>query len=359
MTTRSIFQKVCPSCMASVTLDLCQCSCGYQFDHDDTDADLSSEEIRLKAEQLYESYLTARAEQAASAAKAAQAAFAADPSDPDKSERVADTIGEAQTAAAALNAQHARIAEMKKTMQPAAAPQKSATAITSPKRRAAPRKSAAVESARFMRKTTTVAEISDTARANRIAKAKIVVQAVEKNPPATVAAPVLKKPEVAQPIQAAAPNPAFRQVQAAKAEKNPPATVAAPVLKKPEVAQPLQAAAPNPAFRQVQAAKAEKIVRTVRDIKSPLQRKNEFTPVLSIPKKASSPAITVPANTKAAPHLYKEEKKKDCPNCTSSVDINAANCRCGFEFPASGQLIPPLAMSDEDRAEFAKLFSHP
>ncbi|MHB8623326.1 MAG: hypothetical protein ACYC9J_11455 [Sulfuricaulis sp.] len=319
MTTRSIFQKVCPSCMTSVTLDLRQCSCGYQFDHDDTDANLSSEEIRLKAEQLYESYLTARAEQAASAAKAAQAAFAADPSDPDKSERVADTIGEAQTAAAALNAQHARIAEMRKTMQTAAAPLKPATAIASPKRRTAARKSAAVESTRFARKTTTAAEFSDTARANRIAKAKIVAQAVEKNLPATVAAPVRKKPEVAQP---------------------------------------LQTAAPNPAFRQVQAAKAEKIVRTVRDIKSPPQSKKEFTPVLPITKKVISPVITVPVNTKSAPHLYKEEKKKDCPNCTSSVDISAASCRCGFEFPASEQLIPPLAMSDEDRAEFAKLFSH-
>jgi hypothetical protein len=41
------------------------------------------------------------------------------------------------------------------------------------------------------------------------------------------------------------------------------------------------------------------------------------------------------------------------------VAIAAARCRCGYEFPSSEHLIPALAMSDEERAEFAKLFSMP
>jgi hypothetical protein len=41
------------------------------------------------------------------------------------------------------------------------------------------------------------------------------------------------------------------------------------------------------------------------------------------------------------------------------VTIAAARCRCGYEFPSSEQLIPALAMSDEERAEFAKLFNFP
>jgi hypothetical protein len=318
VTTRSIFQKVCPSCMATVALDTRQCSCGQHFDHDNTDANLSSEEIRLKAEQLYESYLAARAEQAANAVKAAQAAFAADPSNPEKSERVADTIGEAQTAAAALSAQSARIVEMKQTMRPSAPPPKPAPASAAPKKRMTPRKSAAAEPARTVRKPAPVVDVTASARAKRHSKPAVPMAA-----------------------------------------KNPPAPVAAPVPKKPEVAQAEQTAAPNPAFRQAQAAKAEKILRTVRVTAPTPQVKKQPVPVLPVPEKKITPVVAVSTGTNSAPRLYKAEKSKDCPNCTASVDSGAASCRCGYEFPSSRQLIPPLAMSDEERAEFAKLFNHP
>lgn len=319
MTTRSIFQKVCPSCMITTSLDTRECSCGHQFDHDDTDANLSSEEIRLKAEQLYESYLAARAEQAAKAVKAAQAAFAADPSNQDKSERVASTINEAQTAAAVVTAQSARITEMKQTMRSSIPPSNATPATAAPKRRVAPRKSAVVEPARTVRKTITpVVDVTASARAKRNTKTAVQTAAI-----------------------------------------NLPAPVTAPVPKKPEVAQPEQAAAPNPAFRQAQAAKAEKILRTVRDPAPMLPGKKENLPVLPMLENKFTPVMTVPVNTKSAPRLYKPEKKKDCPNCTASVDSNATCCRCGYEFPSSGQLIPALAISEEERAEFAKLFNFP
>ncbi len=305
--------------MTTVSLDTRQCSCGHQFDHDDSDANLSSEEIRLKAEQLYESYLAARAEQAANAAKVAQAAYAADPSDLDKSRRVTNTISEAQTAAAAFTAQSARIAELKLTIRPAAPPPIPAPASALPKKRVALRKSAAVEPARtYLKTSAAVVDVTASTRAKQHTK---------------TAAPTVTK--------------------------NPPVPVAAPVPKKPEVAQPMQTTAPNTAFRQAQAAKAEKVLRTVRDAVPAPQIKKDPAPVLTVPEKRITPVIATPVHTKSAPRLYKAEKKKDCPSCTASVDYNAASCRCGYEFPSSEQLIPPLAMSDEERAEFAKLFNFP
>ena len=122
MTARSIFQKVCPECMATVPLDTRECSCGHHLDHDDTDAALSSEEIRLKAEELYENYLAARVEQAAKAVKTSQAEFARDPSNTGKSNHVASAIHEVQQAKSALAAQSARVAEMKKALLPTARP---------------------------------------------------------------------------------------------------------------------------------------------------------------------------------------------------------------------------------------------
>ena len=116
MTTRSIFQKICPACMITLPLDVSHCACGHEFDHDDPDAMLSSEAIRLKAEELYENYLAARAEQAASAVMNAQAEFARDPVSLQKSQRVANAIQESEEARAALAAQSARVAEMRKAL---------------------------------------------------------------------------------------------------------------------------------------------------------------------------------------------------------------------------------------------------
>ena len=72
-----------------------------------------------------------------------------------------------------------------------------------------------------------------------------------------------------------------------------------------------------------------------------------------------SPSFAIPVNSKQAPRLYVEAKKKDCPNCTARVSRDAARCRCGYEFSCSEQLIPAVSISDEERAEFSKLFNYP
>ena len=318
---RSIFQKVCPGCMATVPLDTRECSCGHHLDHDDTDTALTSEEIRLKAEELYENYLGARVEQAAKAVKTAQAEFVRDPSNPDKSDRVASAIREVQMAESALATQSARVAEMKKALLlPATWPPAPAPVAASVKKRITTLKPAAIK------------------------------------PPAQVArkaVPVVTNAAVVAPVPARAKRQDKTAQAASKSTSTPP-----PAPRKPDNAPPAQTATPNPAFRQAQAAKAEKILRAKNTQPTPVVKavKEEAR---MVPVAEPKPPQTAPITAKTAPRLYAPRDKKECPNCTASVAIAAARCRCGYEFPSSEQMIPALTISDEERAEFAKLFSFP
>ena len=344
---RSIFQKVCPECMATVPLDTRECSCGHQLDHDDTDAALTSEEIRLKAEELYENYLGARVEQATKAVKTAQAEFAREPSNPGKSEQVASTIREVQIAKSALATQSAHIAEMKKAMLSTARPAAPNPVATPARKRATALKAVVTKpQARITRKPIPV-----------------LTEVV-----ATAPAPVRPKHE-APKVATMVPAPVRPKLQAkvvATAPKKLPMPVA--TSRKPDIAPPVQSATPNPAFRQAQAAKAEKIQRAkntqpapvAKAVKEEARRVPVAEPKPLVPVAEPKTLQITPNNTaKTAPRLYAPRDKKDCPNCTASVAIAAARCRCGYEFPSSEHLIPALAMSDEERAEFAKLFSIP
>jgi hypothetical protein len=185
---------------------------------------------------------------------------------------------------------------------------------------------------------------------------------------ATAPAPVRPKHEVPK-VATTEPAPARPKLQAkvvATAPKKLPMPVA--TSRKPDIAPPAQSATPNPAFRQAQAAKAEKILRAkntqstpvVEAVKEEVRRAPvaEPKPLVTVTE-PKPPQITPNNSAKTAPRLYAPRDKKDCPNCTASVAIVAARCRCGYEFPSSEPLIPALAMSDEERAEFAKLFSFP
>ena len=323
MTTRSIFQKVCPACMSTIPLDAHQCSCGHPFDRDDTNKALTSEEIRVQAEELYASYLAARVDQAASALMSAQADYARDPGSQQKSDMVGSALDDADAARAALAAQTARIAEMKKALPPTVA---RAVPIKAP---VVPIKPAAQSG------STALSPVRHTRKAN---PAMAVV---------TAAAPVAPKRKMKPPAQAEIKKPLAAL----------PSRVAVP--EKPVAAQPAQTTSPNPAFREAQAAKARKILSAIQATKSEPTPKQEKSSAVPAAVKDLSTSFVIPANSKQAPRLYVEAKKKDCPNCTARVSRDAARCRCGYEFSCSEQLIPAVSISDEERAEFSKLFNYP
>ncbi|MBI3547048.1 MAG: hypothetical protein HY081_10760 [Gammaproteobacteria bacterium] len=365
MTTRSIFQKVCPGCMTTLPSDAKQCACGFDFDHTDAITGPTSGEIRVNAEALYETYLAARVQQANDAIKAIQKELVRDPMNKKKSIQLMQAMDEAHAAKEALAAQSAHLAQLKKSQQavvaPATAPLPvvahvpvsaplpisiqtpvpipvSVSITTTLKKRAEARtqsaKKPAVTSAPVRATTKTVtaskSNLSSTKRRGNTVTITSSV-AAKKNSSSTT---VRKKPVVI-PV------------------KTPP-TIG------PQSRQATQTAQPNEAFRQAQSAKAEKIVREVQNaqpavaVTVPPQKEIASTAASIETKLPSLPVVTA----KSAPRLYVSSDKKDCPNCTSAVAANLARCRCGYEFPSSGQLIPALSMSEEERAEFAKLFSN-
>lgn len=355
-TTRSIFQKICPACMVTLALDVRECGCGHQFDHDDNDASLSSEAIRLQAEELYENYLAARAEQASSAVMTAQSEFARDPASAQKSRHVANLIQEAEAARAALTAQSARVAEMRKALPPAPAPApRPIPAAEAPQKKAAE-----------MKKAPSPVPASRPAHVPPASKKKVAVAkpAITPSPSRTATRVASSSNDTDNAITTSLlTRHAARKAAAASAK----AKLAAPA---PEAAKPkdilpppVQTRTPNPAFRQVQAARAEKILRqaeTAAAVKAVIKEESVVVPkMVAAPKmETKAPPPAAPALAKSAPRLLGGDKK-ECPNCTASVDSKINRCRCGFEFPASETLMPALSMSEEERAEFAKLFSFP
>lgn len=347
--TRSIFQKICPACMANVSLDTRECSCGHAFDHDGDDASLSSEEIRLQAEELYENYLAARAEQASSAVLTAQAEFKRDPTNQQKSQRVASAIREAEQARAALAEQSARVAAMKKALsKPAPRP------VAAP---AAPKKPAVLPPPVEVKKKVAVA------------------QPVIKPAPARPAVELAKTPDTGTDNAITTSLLTKRAARKAAARAMKPGPIPAAAAKKPEViVPPVQTRTPNPAFRQAQAARAEKILRqaeTAAAVKAVIKEETVVAPAAKRETAVVPPALAIPppettapdpepapALTRSAPRLLGADKK-ECPNCTASVEIRLNRCRCGYEFPTSETLMPALVMSEEERAEFAKLFTLP
>lgn len=337
-------------------MDSAECVCGHCFDHDDNTAALSSEAIRVQAEELYESYLAARAEQAAGAVMAAQAEYARDSGSARKSERVAEAISEAETARTALAAQSARVAEMKKALPPAPAPRPKLTAVA-PKRKIAAVNPVATPSP--VRATARAANNSDTDNAitaymlSRRAARKAAA-APARNRPAPL--PVAARPQaVPAPVQTKVPNPAFRRAQAARAERilrQAESAVAVKAVIREEIA-----VAPKP--RVVKTTPAEVAVKPVSPQPVPKLvvekvKTRKETPVIATPPPASPPPTRL--QTRSAPRLLGADKK-ECPNCTASVDTRLGRCRCGYEFPTSDHMMPALAMSEEERAAFARLFS--
>lgn len=350
-TTRSIFQKTCPACMITLALDARECACGHQFDHDDNDPTLSSEAIRLQAEELYENYLAARAEQASSAVMTAQSEHVRDPASAQKSQRIAKLVQEAEEARAALTAQSERVAEMRKALPPA------------PVRRPVPVPVAAKQNVVEMKKALPPATAPRHAHAPAAPKKKIVLAKPAVTPsPTRAMARTLKNPDTDDAITTSLVS--RRAAKKAAAVPAKPRPVPAPVAAKPEaILPPVQTKAPNPAFRQAQAARAEKILRqaeTAAAVKAVIKEEIAVVPEIAAAPKSqpkASPAAA-PVLAKSAPRLLGGDKK-ECPNCTASVDNKLNRCRCGFEFPTSESLMPALSMSEEERAEFAKLFRFP
>lgn len=317
--------------MVTLGVDVKQCSCGYAFEQNDTGSSPSSEEIRLNAEQLYETYLSARAEQAALAVKTTQAEFARHPENFEISERVAQTIRDAQGAQANLRAQIARVAALKKIMQAKTQPISTSVRVTV--QPTGTRITRTVTPSRPAPMTRNTKPMGSSRRADTrpAITTGITRRTVRKKPVSTPLQPTVSMP----PVQTPAPK-VFRAAQAAKAEK---IMHAAHAKKQGSIALPTPPIAKTETLPGTEKPAKVKVAITAKPVKAP-----------EAPR---------PANVSKAPPTRMVALSRECPNCTAAVPGSEARCRCGYEFPCSEQLIPSLSMTDEERNLFMQGLSLP
>ncbi len=325
VTARSIFQKVCPSCMATLATDATGCTCGFVFEQEDNQP--SSVEIRIKAEELYENYLAARAEQAAEAVKTAQAEFTRDLNNPTRSKNITRFVNESRTAEASLTAQRAHIAELRKLVEVIPATKAPAPMVPPMPVVAKPAATKPVQAVRSASALATPDPKPERSRPEKTARTRVVVRASKTN--IHVSAPA---------TQATMPVPAV-------AAARPSVPVA-----------PISSAVPDRAFRDTQAAKAAKVMRATQTESQtkPLPPAEPVMEAAPAPVPIAAPFKPAPARK---PMLLRSTTDKECPNCTATVSANSERCRCGYEFAPGGSLIPGLTMTEEERAAFARIFA--
>ena len=303
----SIFQKPCPACAANVSIGADRCSCGHIFE---SSQNQSPQEAALRDEELYESYLSARAQQAQQAADSAERELAERPSNPELISAAELAREVARSIEVDLDAQRSKISALRRALPPKPVVQPPLPKIEAPV--VAPKAPAAVISA-----PATPAPISVPTPAPVIAVAppieKIERKAVASQPvsaPKTVktaarANAAHKATEVLAALKSAKAREAARRArEALEAE----AKFAKQVAADPDIlVQAIPNNVPPPAFRQDQAAKAERVMET---------------------------------------RMAADEK--ECPNCTASVPLNTSRCHCGFAFITGNSDLPSLTLCTGD-----------
>ena len=113
-----IFQKPCPACATLLSREATGCECGYLFDADEDEGD---EAQQLAQEELFETYLTARLQQALADLEAARATLAGTPTDTKKAYTVLRQVQTLNQQRLELAAQREKIAALRARVEANAA----------------------------------------------------------------------------------------------------------------------------------------------------------------------------------------------------------------------------------------------
>lgn len=265
----------------------------------------------MRDEELYESYLSARAQQAQQAADSVERELAEKPRDPELISAAELAREVARSIEADLEAQRSKIAALRRALPP-----KPVVLPPLPKIGVAvapPKVPVEVAVAPVAPKPVPVpaAEITVAPSAQKIEK--IELKAVTPEPVTTPkavktvarASATHKAAEVLAALKSAKAREAARRArEALEAE----AKFAKQVAADPDIlVQTMPKNVPPPAFRQDQAAKAERVMES---------------------RKAAD--------------------EKECPNCTASVPLNTSRCHCGFAFITGSSDLPSLTLCTGD-----------
>lgn len=304
----SIFQKPCPACAANVSVGADRCHCGHIFE---SSQNQSPQEAALRDEELYESYLNARAQQAQQAADSAERELTERPSDPELISAAELAREVARSIEADLDAQHSKIAALRRALPPKPVVLPPLPKIEVPVAPPKPPVEIAVApvAPKLVPPPTPVITVAPPAEKVE----KIELKAVAPEPiaipkaakPVARASAAHKAAEVLAALKSAKAREAARRArEALEAE----AKFAKQVAADPDIlVQAVPNNVPPPAFRQDQAAKAERVMET-----------------------------------------RKAAEEKECPNCTAAVPLNTSRCHCGFAFINGNTDLPSLTLCTGD-----------
>ncbi len=131
----NIYQQSCPECAALLSWDTTRCECGRTFETHNLNADSLPSAQTLDEEELYASYLAARLEQAAIKLDTKRTELSTYPKNFDSAMEVMRALQEVRTARGELDAQTAKVGELRArlaatTGAPASAPRAQERAST-------------------------------------------------------------------------------------------------------------------------------------------------------------------------------------------------------------------------------------
>ena len=297
--TVSIFQKPCPGCAANVAISTTRCDCGHSFES--AANNLSPLEATLRDEELYEGYLTARAEQARQAAHLADQALAKDRSN-------AELLSAAILAREVAKSIDSDLAEQ----------QDKITAIR-----------------KALRDVEPLAPVVSPAATKPSAVTKM---SVAHQPPVTLSTP-------ARPTPAATVSPLTADTEKTVAVAAPAKPASVPVW---HAATTQKAAGVLAALKN---AKAREANARAQQTKVKAEAEQSSIPATASTHGAVPPSAFRKEQASRADKIMEARKTidgKECPNCTSSVPVNTTRCQCGFAFVSGGTELPSLTLCTGD-----------
>lgn len=295
----SIFQKTCPGCASSVAISVVRCDCGHNFES--AANNLSPLEATLRDEELYEGYLTARAEQARQAARIADQALAKDTSNAELVSAAALAREVAKSIDSDLAQQQSKIAAIRNALR-AVEP---LAPVVSP----------------AATKPSTVTKMSASYQPS------VTPTTPARPAPAASVSPIPLDLEKTLPVAAPA-KPASVPVWHATTTQKAAGVLAA-----------------------LKNAKAREAIARVQQAKATAEAEQKPAPATTSAHGAALPSAFRKEQSSRAEKIMEARKTidgKDCPNCTSSVPVNTTRCACGFAFVSGSTELPSLTLCTGD-----------
>ncbi len=332
----NIFLKDCPQCTSSNPVEAVFCRCGYCFDPNQIKNTAESLAHMAHEEEVYLEYLQARTTQARADLEARRVAVTRDPENTTKSAELLLATQALSTAEAEYNAQLAKVQALSN--------HKNVVRFVRHQAREASDKLGAKKKKRTTQNVTRRAK----SKKKTTSMTKGATRGTTPNQPST-----LKQDQAvvaARRTAVAAPKPAPLLKRPAPLATKAPASPAPARMAATPPARPATAPLPTPVpVRDIDVRKPAMPISaaaTIRPVTSPTP-----TPEFRVSQATRAQEVAAPASlaASASPKPALKPNSKECPHCTANLPLQAANCRCGYNFGGAAEL-PALSLSSTELA---------